>query len=265
MCQAPGELDRRGGTLVGEGIIDFPAFGKKTGTLLGKHRSRVGDFQATNDALPGGVLADEILTPGDIDRVLADEDTSIRSELRVDPLSVTGDKRTAYVFGGEEDRNGNGKLDTEDRNGNGELDEGEDLNGNKQLDTEDRNGNGELDHPKKGLYVTGPGPSPSSADGFLPLSLAFSFFFMWAISGSGQPSSMVRLMAFKDTITLRRSIFTVAMYYSMIYFPLVIIFCCARILLPGMENESDRIMPAMAIFLTENIGLGWLAGLLVAA
>ena len=60
-----GNLDRRGGTLVGEGIIDFPAFGKKTGTLLGKHRSRVGDFQATNDALPGGVLADEILTPGE--------------------------------------------------------------------------------------------------------------------------------------------------------------------------------------------------------
>ena len=60
-----GNLDRRGGTLVGEGIIDFPAFGKRTGTLLGKHRSRIGDFQATNDALPGGLLADEILTPGD--------------------------------------------------------------------------------------------------------------------------------------------------------------------------------------------------------
>jgi len=115
------------------------------------------------------------------------------------------------------------------------------------------------------MYVTGPGPDKREINGFLPLSLAVSFFFMWAISGSGQPSSMVRLMAFKDTITLRRSIFTVALYYSMIYFPLVIIFCCARILLPGMENESDRIMPAMAIFLTENIGLGWLAGLLVAA
>ena len=30
---------------------------------------------------------------------------------------------------------------------------------------------------------------------------------MWAISGSGQLSNMVRLMAFKDTVTLRRSIF----------------------------------------------------------
>ena len=35
---------------------------------------------------------------------------------------------------------------------------------------------------RKGVYVTGPGPSPSSDAGFLPLSLVISFFFMWAIS-----------------------------------------------------------------------------------
>ena len=118
---------------------------------------------------------------------------------------------------------------------------------------------------RQGVYVTGPGPSETNANGFLPLSLAISFFFMWAIAGSGQPSSMVRQMAFKNSLTLGRAIFTVAIYYSMIYFPLVIIFCCARILMPGMDAESDRIMPAMAVFLTENISMGWLAGLLVAA
>ncbi|MDP6466650.1 MAG: hypothetical protein QF918_02865 [Pirellulaceae bacterium] len=116
-----------------------------------------------------------------------------------------------------------------------------------------------------GAYVSGPGPSESDMNGFLPVSLAISFFFMWAISGSGQPSNMVRLMAFKDARTLRLSIFTVAMYYSAIYFPLVIIFCCARLLIPGMEAESDRIMPAMAVFLSEQAGIAWLAGLLVAA
>ncbi len=105
----------------------------------------------------------------------------------------------------------------------------------------------------------------SSSDGFLPLSLAISFFFMWAISGAGQPSSMVRLMAFKNAMTLRRAIFTVALYYSAIYFPLVIIFTCARVMLPGMDLESDRIMPQMAVTLTTGIGQGWLAGLLVAA
>ncbi len=59
-----GNLDRRGGTLVGQGVIDFPAFGKKTGALLRPDRSRVGDFASVNDAFPGGILADEILTPG---------------------------------------------------------------------------------------------------------------------------------------------------------------------------------------------------------
>lgn len=118
---------------------------------------------------------------------------------------------------------------------------------------------------ERGAFVTGPGPSRDSTNGFLPLSLAISFFFMWAISGTGQPSNMVRLMAFKDTVTLRRSIFTVAIYYSMIYFPLVIIFCCARVLIPGMESEPDRIMPQVAVELTSEIGMGWLAGLLIAA
>ncbi len=116
-----------------------------------------------------------------------------------------------------------------------------------------------------GVYLTGPGPEPKKTSGFLPLSLAISFFFMWAISGAGQPSNMVRLMAFNSSRTLRRSIFTVAIYYSLIYFPLVIIFCCSRVLLPGMEVESDRIMPAMAVFLTHHAGVAWLAGLLIAA
>ena len=116
-----------------------------------------------------------------------------------------------------------------------------------------------------GTYVSGPGPSPGDPEGFLPLSLAVSFFIMWAIAGTGQPGNYVRLMAFRDARTLRHSIATVTIYYSLIYFPLVIIFCCARVLLPGMEAESDRIMPAMVIFVTENAGLAWLGGLLVAA
>jgi formate dehydrogenase len=60
-----GNLDRPGGTLVGRGVIDFPAFGRKTGALMRTDRSRVGDFASVNDAFPGGILADEILTPGD--------------------------------------------------------------------------------------------------------------------------------------------------------------------------------------------------------
>jgi sodium/pantothenate symporter len=117
----------------------------------------------------------------------------------------------------------------------------------------------------QGVYVTGPGPSATDSVGFLSLSVAISFFFMWAISGAGQPSNMVRLMAFKDSMTLRRAIFTVAIYYTCIYVPLVFIFCCARVLVPGMETEPDRIMPEIAVYLTNGIGAAWLGGLLIAA
>jgi formate dehydrogenase len=59
-----GNLDRAGGTLVGEGIFDFARFGKRTGTLMSDETSRIGGFRKVNDAFPGGILADEILTPG---------------------------------------------------------------------------------------------------------------------------------------------------------------------------------------------------------
>jgi formate dehydrogenase len=59
-----GNLDRKGGSLVGNGIIDFARFGKKHGILTRSDRSRIGDFVSVNDGFPGGLLADEILTPG---------------------------------------------------------------------------------------------------------------------------------------------------------------------------------------------------------
>ena len=116
-----------------------------------------------------------------------------------------------------------------------------------------------------GVYVSAPGPSPTSSDGFLPLGLAVSFFVFWAMSGTGQPGNMVRLMAFDSSKTLKRAIASLSIYFSLIYFPLVIIFCCARILEPGMDQTPDRIMPSMAFLLTENAGIPWLAGLIIAA
>ncbi len=76
---------------------------------------------------------------------------------------------------------------------------------------------------------------------------------------------MIRCMAFRDAKTLSKAILMVSVYYSLIYFPIVIIFCCARTLLPGWETESDRIMPEMARVVTASAGVPWLAGLLVAA
>lgn len=59
-----GNLDRRGGTLVGKGVVDFAKLGKRSGFGLSEATSRIGGFTAVNDAYPGAVLADEILTPG---------------------------------------------------------------------------------------------------------------------------------------------------------------------------------------------------------
>ena len=60
-----GNLDRPGGTLVGRGVMDFAKFGLRSGTLMKDDTSRIGGFRKVNDAYPGGILADEILTPGD--------------------------------------------------------------------------------------------------------------------------------------------------------------------------------------------------------
>jgi anaerobic selenocysteine-containing dehydrogenase len=59
-----GNLDKKGGTLVGKGIMDFIRFGAKKGLLMRSDRSRIGNLLSVNDAFPGGILADEILTPG---------------------------------------------------------------------------------------------------------------------------------------------------------------------------------------------------------
>ncbi len=59
-----GNLDRKGGTLVGRGIFDFPEFAKKNGLFNREKRSRIGGFRELNGGFPGAILADEILTPG---------------------------------------------------------------------------------------------------------------------------------------------------------------------------------------------------------
>lgn len=117
----------------------------------------------------------------------------------------------------------------------------------------------------KGAYLKAPGPHTSSAAGFLSLTVAISFFFFWPFGTLAQPSNMVRLMAFNNTRTLRRSIVMVSVYFTVIYFLMVVIFCAGRVLLPGMDDQADGVMPALATTLTANAGVPWLAGVLLAA
>jgi SSS family solute:Na+ symporter/sodium/pantothenate symporter len=124
---------------------------------------------------------------------------------------------------------------------------------------------GGLDHATTRLreidpaLLSGPGPN-----GYLPLGLAVSFFFLWTIGAMGQPVGMVRLMACRDTPTLRRALFMIGLFYTLIYLPLVIAFVCARALYPSAYlGEPDNIMPAMALTVTQDLPL--VGGLLLAA
>lgn len=110
-----------------------------------------------------------------------------------------------------------------------------------------------------------PGPGQ-----FLPWTLALSFFLMWSLMGPAQPSTMVRLMSFRDTLSMRRALFLITIYFTLVYGCLLVIFICARAIFPteyvnriGSRGPPDSIMPAMIRHLTA--GCPWLGGLLLAA
>jgi anaerobic selenocysteine-containing dehydrogenase len=61
-----GNLDRLGGTLVGHGYIkDFPKHARKGGHTMRTDVSRIGQLPSVVDSLPAGLMADEMLTPGE--------------------------------------------------------------------------------------------------------------------------------------------------------------------------------------------------------
>ena len=118
---------------------------------------------------------------------------------------------------------------------------------------------------EKGVYVRAPGPDLKEAAGFLAIGMAFSLFILWPFGGVGQPSNQVRMMIFDHTYVLRRAMVSVAFYFGFIYIALVLVFVCARVLMPGMEIEPDSVMPEFSTFTTAVAGVPWLAGLVVAA
>lgn len=115
---------------------------------------------------------------------------------------------------------------------------------------------------EKGIAVAGPGFAfgPGAGRDFLPPTLAFSFFVMWAITAIAQPATLVRLMAFRDGRTLRWAILYQSAYNALIYIPLVLIFVAARGILPGLA-KPDEVMPRLVIALANP----WVAGLILAA
>lgn len=118
-------------------------------------------------------------------------------------------------------------------------------------------------------FVFGPGyMRDRSANEFLPLSLAISFFIVWVWGGVGAPAGLVRLMASQNTSVIRRSIYLLSLYNMGIYLPLIVICICGRALIPSLDatNQSDQIIPRMAIMTTSHLPFGSLiAGLILAA
>src|SRR5690606_14844631 len=94
-------------------------------------------------------------------------------------------------------------------------------------------------------FALAPGYSPDGR-AFLTPALALSFFFVWVFGGMGSPATLVRLMACKDTPTIRRSVFLLAVYNFLIYIPLVFVCVAARAVMPELES-SDEVIPRMAI------------------
>jgi SSS family solute:Na+ symporter/sodium/pantothenate symporter len=113
-------------------------------------------------------------------------------------------------------------------------------------------------------FVQAPGYSTDGRE-FLTPGLALSFFFVWTFGGMGSPATLVRLMACKDTATIRRSVFLLAAYNAMIYLPLVFICVAARSIVPDLKS-SDEVIPRMAILTTKDLpGGSLIAGLILAA
>jgi SSS family solute:Na+ symporter/sodium/pantothenate symporter len=107
-------------------------------------------------------------------------------------------------------------------------------------------------------FAFGPGDKD-----FLPLGGAVSFFFLWALAGMGQPATLVRHMAFRNTKTIRHATFLLSVYNVFIYIPLLMIFVCARSILPELAaaHRSDEIMPRLAVTVAHPI----IAGLILTA
>jgi sodium/pantothenate symporter len=72
-------------------------------------------------------------------------------------------------------------------------------------------------------------------------------------------------MASKDTATIRKSIFLLAVYNMLIYLPLMVICICGRVIIPELHT-TDEIIPRLALRTTSHLpGGSLLAGLILTA
>lgn len=128
----------------------------------------------------------------------------------------------------------------------------------------------------KHAYLYGPGPqripkdfdenppTPGSplSDPFLVLSMGISMFLLRSLGGMLMPTTVPRMLAFKDTASLRRALLLLAPYFLLMYGSSLITMNCAHSMDLGLSpTESDQAVPTLA----KHVAPSWLAGLLIAA
>ena len=99
-------------------------------------------------------------------------------------------------------------------------------------------------------------------DPWLVFSMGISFFMLRSLGGMLMPTTVPRMLAFKDTTALRRALLLLAPYFLLMYGSSLITMNCAHSLDLGLApNEADMAVPTLA----KAVAPKWLAGLLIAA
>ena len=136
--------------------------------------------------------------------------------------------------------------------------------------------------PTTQAYLYGPGPEkitselakrdgksqpnesdPANAsDPWLPIGMGVSLFILRSLGAVMMPTTVPRMLAFRDTGALRRALILLAPYIFLMYASSLITMNCAASLPMGLEpHESDKAVPTVAKLVAPR----WLAGLLIAA
>ena len=106
-----------------------------------------------------------------------------------------------------------------------------------------------------------PGAAPRS-DPWLPFSMGISLFLLRPLSSVLAPTTVPRMLAFRDTVALRRALILIAPYFLLMYGGSLITMSCAHSLDLGLSPlESDQAVPELA----KRVAPPLLAGLLIAA
>ena len=121
-------------------------------------------------------------------------------------------------------------------------------------------------YPPGPRRVTEPGDD-QAGDWFLPIGWGLSLFLIRSLGAMMMPTTVPRMLAFRDTAALRRALLILAPYFLLMYGSSLITMNCAHSL--GVDlppGKSDHAMPALATRLVElQVAPALLAGLLIAA